>query len=116
MLKPYWHRSTNKERSKRSEKLLAKAVGGRVQLASGALPIARFKGDVITPRFLLEDKTTRQRSFRITPELWNKIAKQAFCAGHREPVIHIRFEDADLEVYVVSKTLFETTSWDESKT
>lgn len=80
---------SNKERSKKSEKAAAEKFGGRVQLASGALRIA--KGDVVTGRFLIEDKVTEKPSFSVSETIWKKIRQQAF-KHNKQPLIRITVE------------------------
>jgi hypothetical protein len=67
---------TNREKSQRSEKEAAAKFGGRPQIASGALRHA--KGDVKTPRYLIEDKVTDKKSYTLTKALWQKIKIEAF--------------------------------------
>ncbi len=91
---------TNKEKSQQSEKLAAKNFGGRVQIASGALRIA--KGDVRTERFLIEDKITDRKSFALSTKLWEKIRLEAF-RQRKEPMMRITIQGKTL--CVVSENL-----------
>ena len=83
---------------KAHERDTARALGGRVQKASGALSWA--KGDVKdivggTFEFLTECKTTVGKSLRIEAEWLNKITSEAGEA--RYPALAIRFQKKVLE-------------------
>lgn len=75
--------------SAKSEKAAAAKFGGRVQIASGALRVA--KGDVITDRFLIEDKITDKSSFSVSKDIWQKIRAHAL-RHKRQPMIRITVE------------------------
>lgn len=80
---------TRKQRSKVQEKEVASALGGRVRPNSGATLYA--KGDVLTPLFLVEAKTTERKSFSLTQDLLKKIESEAFAEG-KDPLMIVRFE------------------------
>lgn len=65
-----------KQLSDASEKRAVLLYKGRQQIASGALH--HSKGDVLTGRFLIEDKITERRSFSVTEELLLKARKEAY--------------------------------------
>ena len=81
---------TNKARSKLSEKAAASFFGGKVQPASGALPVAALKGDVVTERFLIDDKVTYHKSYAVTIAAWQQHANDAYSIG-KNPLVHINF-------------------------
>ena len=72
---------TVKQRSQISEKDAARKFGGRVQIASGALRHA--KGDVLTDRYLIEDKTTNAASYSLKKGRFEKARIEAFNRGKR---------------------------------
>lgn len=96
---------TNKQRSKWSENELARQYKGRRQPASGALPVAGLKGDVITSDFLFDDKTTGCASFSVNDAAFRKHVVDAFKA-RRLPVMRVRFEKTNRSVYVIDENLF----------
>ena len=65
-----------KKRSQLSEREAAKEIGGRVQIASGA--IRGMKGDVKSAEFLLEDKFTDRASYSLALETLRKIEREAY--------------------------------------
>lgn len=72
---------TNRKLSQKSENAAATAFNGRVQVASGALRHA--KGDVITDRFLIEDKITQKLSYGMKAAILEKIRLEAANRGRR---------------------------------
>lgn len=94
------HRS-NKQRSKRSEARLASLLGGRVQPASGALPVAALKGDVKTDFFLVDDKVTAKGSYSVKLEFMRKLRREAF-GVRRRPCLSISFEN-QATFYVINE-------------
>jgi hypothetical protein len=101
IVRPYIHLST-KARSKRSERRAANVLGGRVQPASGALPVAYLKGDVVTSRFMVDDKTTEKASFSVPTALWKKLSREAFMARKR-PMFRLEFRKEQVTLYVVDE-------------
>jgi len=97
------HLST-RSRSSRSEKRLAKLLGGKVQPASGALPVGALKGDVVTAEFMFDDKITGAASFAVSVKLWRKTANDAARQGRR-PVIRISFTEGP-NLYIVDEPTF----------
>jgi hypothetical protein len=79
----------SRKRSRRQEKFLANKFRGQEQPASGAMWHA--KGDVKTDRLLFEAKTTGMRSYSLSVETMDKIAREAI-GTNRKPALHIRFE------------------------
>ena len=86
---------SNKARSKRSEKRAAQIHKGRIQPASGALPVARFKGDIVTSRYVVDDKTTNRKSFAINADIFRKLRREAWI-NDRLPMIRIEFQNLTL--------------------
>lgn len=93
---------TKRQRSQISERELASRVGGRVQPASGALPVVGLKGDVVTSKFLIDDKVTAKGSFSVSLALWRKLRSQAFHT-RKLPAISINF-DGNLRLFVIDQT------------
>lgn len=112
------HKHKRRDRSKLSEKKLARTFGGKVQPASGALPVAKFKGDVVTPHFLFDDKTTQAGSFSVNLSLMQKLKKEAFRVGGKIPVISVNFEGRERlfvlteRDFVILAKVFSTTKGD----
>lgn len=95
-----------KDRSKKSEKQVAKMLGGRVQPASGALPVLAFKRDVSTKHLLVEDKTTLKSSYSVKKQDWEKLRAQAILLG-KKPVYSVNFEQQPARrVFVIDEALF----------
>lgn len=95
----------NKWRSKKSEKRCAVIFKGRVQPASGALPVASLKGDVITGNFLIDDKTTNGKSFSLNFALFIKLRREAFMNG-KKPLFRIESQALNL-IVIEQKDLLE---------
>lgn len=96
---------SKRQRSKHSENQLARQYNGRVQPASGALPVAALKGDVVTDIFLFDDKTTGAKSFSVNEETFLKLARDAF-RMRRIPAMRVRFESSNRAYYVIDGTTF----------
>lgn len=92
--------------SKRQEKAVAKAWGGKVQANSGAT--AFRKGDVLTDKFLIECKTsaTPKKSFTIQKEVLEKAEEERFAMGKEHFAVAIDFGCPDQMYYILTdKTL-----------
>lgn len=83
-------RITAQVKGRKIEKPLAKRLGGKVQLNSGALPQAGSKGDVKTENELYDSKYTAAESYLLTTKTLNKIEQEAL-AQQRTPVLSIEF-------------------------
>ena len=70
---------TNHQRSEKQEKRVAKDLDGKRQPASGRR--WGYRRDVITPRFLLETKTTKADKFSVSFKDLAFIRKQAYMTG-----------------------------------
>lgn len=78
--------------SSRQEKDVAKKVGGKVQINSGATPF--YKGDVATQNILIECKTTTQpkKSLSIKKEWLEKVDLEAFQSRKELGILVFNFE------------------------
>jgi hypothetical protein len=91
-LPSYFSGNEKKKQRKKSmgqENRVAKAIGGRRQKASGALPGA--KGDVRAVELLAECKRTDKKSISITIEYLQKITQEAGFYG-KIPCVAIEIE------------------------
>ena len=94
--------------SKRQEKKVAKAVGGKRQSNSGATAFA--KGDVVTEDFLIEAKTKTKdcSSFTIKEEWLLKNEEEAFAMGKNNSALCFDFgPSANKRYYVISERMFQ---------
>lgn len=99
-------RKSAQRHGREREKPLAKELGGRVQLASGALPQARNKGDVKTDLLLVDSKCTDAKSYNLRLKDIDKIIKEAL-AINKIPVMAIQFErDKTTDVMLLRKQDF----------
>ena len=93
--------------SKRQEKKVAKATGGKRQANSGAT--AFQKGDIITDQFLIECKTKTKdcSSFTIKEDWLLKNEEEAFAMGKNNSALCFDFgPSASKRYYVISERLF----------
>jgi hypothetical protein len=95
---------SKRARSKRSEKEAAQTLEGRVQPASGAIPVFNLKGDVKTKRFLIDDKTTHAGSFAVSLKLFRKLSNEAW-KNKKRPAIRISFDNS-APLYVIEESEF----------
>ena len=72
---PKWLNKSNKEKSIKQEKELAKDLGAKTTPASGATPFR--KGDMRLNGYLIESKATANKSISIKLEWLLKIEKEA---------------------------------------
>lgn len=81
--------------SRAQEKQLAKDVGGKVQVASGA----RWdrKGDVVAPEHLYEAKMTSAESYSLKLKEWRKVKFEAIMTN-KTPVMAVQIQDERLAV------------------
>lgn len=94
--------------SKKQEKKVAKAVGGKRTANSGATPFE--KGDVITQDWLIECKTKTKdcSSFTIKEDWLLKNEEEAFAMGKNNSALCFDFgPSANKRYYVISERLFE---------
>ena len=92
--------------SNKQEKAVAKAVGGKQTPNSGATPWV--KGDVVTPEWLIECKTTttQRESFSVKKEWLTKNKDEAFATGKSYNALCFDFGDNGDRYYVVDEKLF----------
>ena len=97
--------------SKKQEARLAKTLGGKRQLNSGATPFQ--KGDVITELFAIEAKTsmTPKQSISIRKEWVEKIRREAFAMGKPYSAVAFDFGTRFLgnkeTFYIIDEQLFK---------
>lgn len=87
-----------KKLSNKHEKDIAEAFNGRVQIASGAIPLVGMKGDVVSPDYLIECKATTKTFYSLKRKVVEKIEKEALKCG-RTPILAIRVSNADYVLY-----------------
>ncbi len=80
-------KNTTKYLSNKQEKQVAKDIGGKTVIASGSL--WGMKGDSRSDTILVECKTTKRDSYRLTTDTWEKINSEAINDGLRLPVMCI---------------------------
>ena len=83
-----------KKLSNKHEKDIAQFFGGKVQIASGAIPLVGLKGDVITQDYLIECKATEKSFYTLKRKVVEKIEKEAMKCG-RVPLLAIRVINTD---------------------
>lgn len=88
---------TVRKRSQKQEKGVAKDMGAKVVVASGALWSA--KGDVRSDKFLIECKTTEKDYYSVTTRVWEKISQEAVKDSMRIPLLMVDLKDS--ERYVI---------------
>lgn len=84
-------KKTVKEKSQKQEQRTAKQLGGRTQIASGA--IWAMKADVRTEDFLIENKYTDTNFYNLNVATWEKIFKEATNDNLRIPLMQIDIKD-----------------------
>lgn len=99
------NRLGNKKKSQISEKQAAQIFKGRVQPASGAIDRFDLKADVISDKFLVDDKVTNGKSFTLSSKLWTTLCGQAWM-NRRKPVIRINFIGGQT-AYVIDETTMQ---------
>ena len=92
-----------KKKSNKQEQALAKRVGGRTQAGSGNQ--WHSKGDVQDQDYLIECKYTKNKSFRVSVDLWEEITEKAFAMGGKTPAIEILLGEGqdNLKLIVLSE-------------
>lgn len=84
------NRGTHKHGQK-AEKKTGKRLGGKVRAGSGS--VEGYKGDVELPDYLVENKTTVNKSLSLKEDWLTKISVEAREAG-RVPAVAIQFVDS----------------------
>ena len=93
--------------SKRQEKQVAKAVGGKRTVNSGAT--AFQKGDVVSDQFIIEctTKTADCKSFTVKEDWLLKNEEEAFAMGKNNSALCFDFgPSANKRYYIISERLF----------
>jgi hypothetical protein len=80
---------SNKKSKKQEARLAKDLIGGRAQIASGALDY--WDNDVCSDAFLMEAKYTEAKSYSIKVKYWDETEKNAFSIG-KLPVLVIEFD------------------------
>lgn len=88
-------KNNNLKRSRLQESRAARDYGGSTTPASGSQ--WHSKGDVKTPDFLIECKTTRFTSYNLTSYTWRKISQEAVLEN-RTPAMEIEVDGLTLVV------------------
>lgn len=97
-MKPNWKKQEEKD---------AKSFGGRLTGGSGNR--WNRKGDIKTPRFLVESKSTGRSSYALTLKTWKKIYNEALKSPgntYRIPLISLYFEREKLPLVILTKSDF----------
>ena len=102
-------KGTTKFESNLQERNIAKDIGGRPVIASGAL--WGSKGDVRNDICLVEAKTTKKSQYRLTLKTWEKIRKEAISDGLRIPVFVVDLESSKYQIAVVDNSFFPNNSF-----
>lgn len=89
-----------KKKSKKQEHRVAKEMGGKVTLASGALWFQ--KGDVKLDKFLIECKTTVNSYYKLHIDVWEKISQEALKSGMRIPLMQIELNSGKNRLVVMN--------------
>jgi hypothetical protein len=92
-------RSANKKSAmrkivKKRERQCAEDIGGRVTPGSGAFNI---KGDAVNDKWVIDDKTTKAKSFRVDRDMISKILGDAQRAG-KKGALRIGVDNMDVAV------------------
>ena len=104
MKRPLWLVSKNmKKKSRLQEERVAKEIGGKVHVNSGATPFQ--KGDCSTEDWLVSCKQTRHASFSLTLRDLKEIEGQARKVG-KLPVMFVEFMKTDSEYVIMRKVDF----------
>lgn len=93
--------------SRRQEKAVAKAVGGKAVANSGATDFN--KGDCVNDLFLIECKTCMEdkKSFSLKKEWFKKNKEEMFAMGKPYSAIAFNFGPNSENYYVIDERLFK---------
>jgi hypothetical protein len=99
-------KTTTRKKSSQQEKRIAKAMGGKQVIGSGATPF--LKGDVIVDKLFIEAKTKMEpsKSISVKKEWLDKAKAQALSTRKSDYAIAISFGDSK-EYYIIEDTLME---------
>ena len=93
-----------KKKSKKQEERIAKQIGGKTVIASGAL--WSCKADVRNDKYLVEAKYTDTNYYTLSVRTWNKIAQEAIKDGLRVPGMCIDIKKKSYAVLRVDDFIF----------
>lgn len=93
--------------SNKQEKAIAKNLGGKQTVNSGATPWE--KGDILLEKFLLEakTKTSPSKSISIQKEWLEKNEKEALFVGKPYSALAFSFGPDEKNYYIIDEELFE---------
>lgn len=99
-------KNTTRAKSNQQEKRIAKAMGGKQVIGSGATPF--LKGDVIVDKLFIEAKTKMEpsKSISVKREWLEKAKAQALATRKEDYALAISFGD-NKEFYIIEDTLME---------
>jgi hypothetical protein len=99
-------KNTTRAKSNQQEKRIAKAMGGKQVIGSGATPF--LKGDVIVDKLFIEAKTKMEpsKSISVKREWLEKAKEQALATRKEDYALAISFGD-NKEFYIIEDTLME---------
>lgn len=104
-----YNRNT-KVNSKKQERKVAKCIGGKETVASGALYFQ--KADVREDTWLIECKTTANPYYILRDKVWQKITKEAQSDGLRYPLMQIDLNDGATSLVVMNYLDFRGFDFD----
>ena len=93
-----------KKKSKKQEERIAKQIGGKTVVASGALWAC--KADVRNDKYLVEAKYTDTNYYTLNVRTWEKIAQEAIKDGLRIPVMCVSIKNKDYAILTVDDFMF----------
>lgn len=97
-MRPNWRKQEEKD---------AKSFGGKLTGGSGNR--WNRKGDIKTPKFLIENKLTAKSSYAISLKTWEKIYNEALKTPgntYRIPLLSLYFEKNETSLVILSKSDF----------
>ncbi len=99
-------RKSTRAKSNQQEKRIAKAMGGKQVIGSGATPF--LKGDVIVDKLFIEAKTKMEpsKSISVKREWLEKAKEQALATRKEDYALAISFGD-NKDYYIIEGTLME---------
>ena len=99
-------KNTTRAKSNQQEKRIAKALGGKQVIGSGATPF--LKGDVIVDKLFIEAKTKMEpsKSISVKKEWLEKAKEQALATRKEDYALAISFGD-NKDYYIIEDTLME---------
>ena len=97
-------KNTTRAKSNQQEKRIAKAMGGKQVIGSGATPF--LKGDVVVDKLFIEAKTKMEpsKSISVKREWLEKAKEQALATRKEDYAVAISFGD-NKDYYIIEDTL-----------